>query len=309
MGNSHDHSHGPSGVEALSASGRYVRRLWYAVALGLLTFVVQIVVALSTSSLALLADSAHVFTDVFGVLMAVTAITVAQRARKSAQRTFGLHRGEVFAALFNAVLLFGVAGWVLYEAVSRLAEPPEVPGVPVILVAIFGLAMNLISMSLLREGAKESLNVRGAYLEVLADMLGSVGVLLSGVLTLAFGWRYADPMIGVAIGLFVLPRAFTLGRRALRILFQHAPEGVNVDEVTTTLKAVPGVHDVHDLHIWTLTSGMDVVSVHVVAESQADTTSVGESVRTVLAERFELSHSTVQTEAEEGDHTCPGPSW
>lgn len=204
----HGHGHGVA-EQAASASGKHVRKLWIAVGLGLVTFVTQVIVGLSTSSLALLSDSAHVFTDVFGILMALTAILLAQRARSRPDRTFGMYRAEVFAALFNALLLFGVAGWVLYEALGRLSDPPEVPGLPVSIVAVVGLVMNIAAFLLLRSGgAKESINVRGgAYLEVMADMLGSVGVLISGLVTLIFGWRYADPVIGVAIGLFVLPRA------------------------------------------------------------------------------------------------------
>src|SRR5690606_13465082 len=212
----HDHTH-TAPAPGTSASARYIPRLAIAAGLGAVTLVTQVTVGLSTSSLALLSDSAHVFTDVFGIVMALAAVLIALRAASRPDRTFGLHRGEVFAALLNSLLLFGVAGWVLYEAVSRLAAPPEVPGWPVTIVAVIGLAMNVAAFLALRSGAEESLNVRGAYLEVMADMLGSFGVLISGLLTVLFGWRYADPLIGVGIALFVLPRAFTLGRRAVRI--------------------------------------------------------------------------------------------
>ncbi|AOD24902.1 cation transporter (plasmid) [Rhodococcus sp. p52] len=306
---SHGHGHGLSPAQATSASGRHVRRLWIAVALGLVTFVLQVVVGLSTSSLALLSDSAHVFTDVFGVLMAVTAITVAQRARTRPDRTFGLYRTEVFAALLNALLLFGVALWILYEALQRLSAPPEVPGLPVTIVAVVGLTMNVISFLLLRAGAKESINVRGAYLEVLADMLGSVGVLISGVVTIVFGWRYADPLIGVAIGLFVLPRAYNLGRHAIGILLQQAPKSIDITEVNAALNALPGVHESHDLHVWTLTSGMEVASAHLVIESDADSTAVLAAAQTLLAERFGLEHATLQVEPHDGEGRCRELSW
>ncbi|UTM39901.1 cation diffusion facilitator family transporter (plasmid) [Rhodococcus pyridinivorans] len=306
---SHGHGHGLSPAQATSASGRHVRRLWIAVALGLVTFVLQVVVGLSTSSLALLSDSAHVFTDVFGVLMAVTAITVAQRARTRPDRTFGLYRTEVFAALLNALLLFGVALWILYEALQRLSAPPEVPGLPVTIVAVVGLTMNVISFLLLRAGAKESINVRGAYLEVLADMLGSVGVLISGVVTIVFGWRYADPLIGVAIGLFVLPRAYNLGRHAIGILLQQAPKSIDITEVNAALNALPGVHESHDLHVWTLTSGMEVASAHLVIESDADSTAVLAAAQTLLAERFGLEHATLQVEPHDGEGHCRELSW
>ncbi len=306
---SHGHGHGTPTAPGASASARHVKRLWIAVALGLVTFVTQIVVGLSTSSLALLSDSAHVFTDVFGILMAVTAITVAQRARTRPQRTFGLYRTEVFAALFNAVLLFAVAGWVLYEALDRFAEPPEVPGLPVTIVALIGLAMNVIAFLLLRSGAKESLNVRGAYLEVLADMLGSIGVLVSGLVTLFFGWRYADPVIGVAIGLFVLPRAYNLGRHAVGILLQHAPARLDVNEIRLALDALPGVRASHDLHVWTLTSGMEVASAHLITAPGADPAGVLSAAQTLLTERFNLEHATVQVEPPEGERQCQELQW
>jgi cobalt-zinc-cadmium efflux system protein len=273
------------------------------------TFVAQIVVGLSTSSLALLSDSAHVFTDVFGILMAVVAITLAQRSAVRADRTFGLYRAEVFAALFNAVLLFAVAGWILYEAAQRIGDPPEVSGGPVMAVAAFGLAMNIAAFLLLRRGARESLNVRGAYLEVMADMLGSIGVLVSGLVTVLFGWRYADPVIGVAIGLFVLPRAYTLGRQALRILLQHAPLRVNIEEMAGSLAAVDGVDDVHDLHVWTLTSGMEVATVHVTARSGVDQAQVLARARTVLADSYGIEHATVQVESTDGVGRCTDTTW
>lgn len=264
-----------------------------------MTFVLQVTVGLFTSSLALLSDSAHVFTDIFGIFMALAAILVAQRAARRPDRTFGMYRTEVFAALANAILLFAVAGWVLYEAASRFTDPPEVPGLPVATVAVVGLAMNVIAFLMLRSGAKESINIRGAYLEVMADMVGSIGVLVSGLVTLAFGWRYADPVIGVAIGLFVLPRAFNLGRHAVRILLQQAPDRIDVTSIIEKINALPGVVDAHDLHVWTLTSGMEVASVHVTAVSDADPTTVLAATRTLLAEEFELGHATVQVELQE----------
>ncbi|KZF15981.1 cation diffusion facilitator family transporter [Rhodococcus sp. EPR-134] len=304
----HGHGHGVA-EQAASASGKHVRKLWIAVGLGLVTFVTQVIVGLSTSSLALLSDSAHLFTDVFGILMALTAILLAQRARSRPDRTFGMYRAEVFAALFNALLLFGVAGWVLYEALGRLSDPPEVPGLPVSIVAVVGLVMNIAAFLLLRSGAKESINVRGAYLEVMADMLGSVGVLISGLVTLIFGWRYADPVIGVAIGLFVLPRAYNLGRHALRILLQHAPAGVSITEVTQALQGIPGVKDAHDLHIWTLTSGMEVASAHLTIDEESDPTKVLAAAQDLLATQFNLVHATLQVEPAAGDGRCQELPW
>ncbi|MFD9678572.1 cation diffusion facilitator family transporter [Rhodococcus sp. NPDC059969] len=307
---SHGHGHGISPAEAATSnSGKHVNKLWIAAGLGLVTFVLQVTVGLFTSSLALLSDSAHVFTDIFGIFMALAAILVAQRAARRPDRTFGMYRTEVFAALANAILLFAIAGWVLYEAASRFSDPPEVPGLPVAIVAVVGLAMNVIAFLMLRSGAKESINIRGAYLEVMADMVGSIGVLVSGLVTLAFGWRYADPVIGVAIGLFVLPRAFNLGRHAVRILLQQAPDRIDVTSIIEKINTLPGVVDAHDLHVWTLTSGMEVASVHVTAASDADPTTVLAATQTLLTEAFELEHATVQVELQGSDGKCAELAW
>src|SRR5699024_2823218 len=225
----HDHSH--AGPPSGSASGRYRRRLTAALLITAGFAVMQFVVAFTTDSLALLSDAAHMLTDVIGLLMALGAILLAQHSRPTHRRTFGMYRTEVLAALGNAVLLFGVAGYVTYEAFGRIGDPPEVPGLPVLVVAAIGLLANAVAFFLLRTGANESLNVRGAYLEVVADMIGSVGVLVSGAVTLTTGWRYMDPIVGVLIGVYVLPRTFLLAKRALRILLQHAPKETDVARI------------------------------------------------------------------------------
>ena len=309
MGHEHGHGHGLTADQALSAGGRYLRRLWIAVGLGGVTFALQLAVGLLTGSLALLADSAHVFTDVFGVALAAIAITMAKRARGRSEHTFGHYRAEVLAALVNAVLLFGVAGWVLIEAATRFRDPPDVPGLPVMVVAAVGLLLNLASFALLRRGAKESLNVRGAYLEVLADMLGSFGVLLSGAVIMVTGWPYADPIIAAAIGLFVLPRAWRLGRSATHILFQHAPERLDLAEINLALATLPQVTGVHDLHVWTLTSGMEVASAHLSTTAEADTSEVLALAQQVLSEHFDIEHATLQLETDGSSGACHDLSW
>ncbi|UJW35338.1 cation diffusion facilitator family transporter [Saccharothrix sp. AJ9571] len=303
------HGHGHGQVPAGGASGRYVRALTAALLIGAAFMVLEFAVGFATSSLALISDAAHMFTDVLGVGMALTAILLARRSGPTFSRTFGLYRAEVLAALANAVLLFGVAGYVLYEAISRITDPPAVPGLPVMLVAAAGLGANVVSFLLLRSGAKESLNVRGAYLEVMADMIGSFGVLLSGLITLTTGWRYADPLIGVAIGLFVLPRTWSLARRALRILFQHAPQGVDVGRISEELAALPGVTDVHDLHVWTLTSGMEVASAHLTIESAAVHCDVLVEAQNLLAGTYGIEHATLQVEPRESARRCSEMSW
>jgi cobalt-zinc-cadmium efflux system protein len=280
-----------------------------ALLIGAAFMMLEFTVGVATSSLALISDAVHMFTDVLGTGMALAAIVLARRSGPTFSRTFGLYRSEVLAALANAVLLFGVAGYVLVEAIGRISDPPSVAGLPVMLAATAGLVANLVSFGLLRAGAKESINVRGAYLEILADLIGSVGVLVSGAVTLLTGWRYADPIIGVAIGLFVLPRTYTLARRALRILFQHAPQGVDVGAISAELAALPGVADVHDLHVWTLTSGMEVASAHLTVEASAQQSDVLTEAQDLLAARYSIQHATLQVEAAHCAKRCQELSW
>jgi len=285
---------GDHGVSA-SAAARHTRPLQLAFGLTFLYMVAEVVGGLATGSLALLSDAAHMGTDVLGLGMALAAIHLASRPAP-AQRTYGTYRLEVLAALANGVLLFGVAGYVLYEAYQRLTEPPEVLGVPMLMVAVIGLVVNLASFRLLTAGSKESLNVKGAFLEVLSDLLGSVGVIVAAVIVATTGWRYADPIIGAGIGLFILPRTWRLCAQAVRILVEAAPPGLDVAAVKARLLGVPGVAGVHDLHVWTLTSGMDAASGHVVVAEGADNHDVLDRVSTVLADEYHVAHSTIQCE-------------
>ena len=300
----HGHGHGAS-----SGSAKHLGRLWVAFAIGAAFMALEFTVGVATGSLALISDAAHMLTDVLGIGMALAAIMLARRARTGGSRTFGLYRAEVLAALANAVLLFGVAGYVVYEAVGRFGNPPEVPGLPVVLAAGAGLVANVVSFFLLRDGAKDSINVRGAYLEVVADLIGSVGVLVSGVVTLVFGWRYADPVMGVAIGLFVLPRTYKLAASALRILFQHAPERLDVTEMQADLSRLPGVAEAHDLHVWTLTSGMEVASAHLTTRDRVDPAEVLRAAQALLADRYHIEHATLQVEPGDSAQRCREISW
>jgi cobalt-zinc-cadmium efflux system protein len=303
MGAGHDH-----GTAAVRAGERHRPRLWAAFLLLAVFMVVEAVAALLTGSLALLSDAGHMFTDVLGIGMALAAITAA-RSAADGQRTFGLYRLEVLAALANAVLLFGVAVYVLVEAVRRFGGAPEVPAVPMLIVATAGLVANVVAFVLLRAGARESINVRGAYLEVVGDLLGSVGVIVGAAVIWGTGWWWVDPVVAVAVALFILPRTYQLGRAAVRILVQAAPENVDVGAVQTRLAAVPGVCDVHDLHVWTLTSGMDVASAHLGIDSGAEVGTVLTAARTTLHDEFGIDHATLQVEpvAQKGD--CHPASW
>ncbi|MEV6693921.1 cation diffusion facilitator family transporter [Micromonospora sp. NPDC051196] len=291
MGAGHDHQAAVS-----HAAHRHFGRLQAAFVLLSVLMVVEAVTALRTGSLALLSDAGHMFTDVLGIGMALAAVAATRRARSDPQRTFGLYRLEVLAALANAVLLSGVAVYVLVEAVRRFGDPPEVLAGPVLVVAVLGLLANVVAFALLRPGAQESINLRGAYLEVLGDLLGSLGVIGAATLIALTDWWWADPLVAVAIGLFILPRTWRLGRAALRILVQAAPEHLQVTAVHDRLASVPGVAGVHDLHVWTLTSGMDVASAHLTMTPGADVGGVLAAARAALREEFHIEHATLQIE-------------
>lgn len=304
MGAGHDH-----GGQAMRAGEKHRGRLWWAAALLAVFMVVEAVAAFATGSLALLSDAGHMFTDVLGIAMALAAIHAAGRAATDSQRTFGLYRLEVLAALANAVLLTGVAVFVLIEAVQRFTDPPSVPAGSMLIVATGGLVVNIVAFLLLRSGAQESINVRGAYIEVVGDLLGSVGVIVAAAIIGLTGWSYADPIIAVVVALMILPRTFSLGRSAVRILVQAAPEHLDIAEVRDRLAQVPGVCDVHDLHVWTLTSGMDVASAHLSLEPAAELGAVLATAREALHEDFAIDHATLQVEPVGAGGACTPAGW
>ncbi|GAY12609.1 cobalt-zinc-cadmium resistance protein CzcD [Pseudonocardia sp. N23] len=288
---SHGHGHGTPGA---TAGAGYIRRLGLALGLTAAYMVVQVVVSLTSGSLALLSDAAHMGTDVLGLGLALAAVVLANRPAAS-QRTYGNYRLEVLAAVINGLLLFGAAAYVFVEAIQRIADPTEVAGVPLLIAAAFGLAVNVVSMRLLARGAQDSLNVKGAYLEVLADMVGSIGVIVAALVVWLTGWMYADTLIAAGIGLFILPRTYVLMRHALRILMEAAPPGVDVNAVARRLRAIDGVTDVHQLHIWTITSGMEAASAHVLVDSDERIHPVLDEARAILAD-VGVTRSTVQVE-------------
>ena len=264
-------------------------------------FALELTTALVINSIALLADAGHMLTDLVAMFMGLTAVLLARRGSTSPARTYGWHRAEVFTAVANAVLLVGVAAFILYEAFERLGDAPDVPGVPMIVVALAGLAANAAVMLLLRSHSEKSLAVKGAYMEVLADTVGSVGVLIAGIVTVTTHWPYADVVVAVFVALWVLPRAFSLARAALRILSESSPAHIDVDELRTALCEVEGVTDVHDLHVWTLVPGKDMVTAHLT--SARDSASVLDDARAVLTARG-LDHSTVQVEPPDDAADC-----
>jgi cobalt-zinc-cadmium efflux system protein len=295
-GHDHGHSHGPTtGTAAAAHKGR----LRIALSITLTVMVVEIVGGVMADSLALIADATHMATDALGLVMALLAIHFANRPA-SEQHTFGYARAEILAALANCLLLLGVGGYVLYEAIQRFMEPAGTAGGLTIVYGLIGLAANMISLSLLVKGQQESLNVRGAFLEVVADALGSLAVLISAVIILTTGWQAADPIASLVIGLMIVPRTVKLLRETLSVLLETAPKGVDMAMVRTHILALPGVEDVHDLHAWTITSGMPVLSAHVVVSQDVLSTIGNEKLlhelQGCLGDHFDVEHCTFQLE-------------
>ncbi|GJF12169.1 cation transporter [Mycolicibacterium cyprinidarum] len=278
-----------------------VSRMLMAAGILSIFFVVELTTALAINSIALLADAGHMLTDLVAMFMGLTAVLLARRGSTSPSRTYGWHRAEVFTAVANAALLLGVAGFIMFEAIGRLGDAPHVPGVPMIVVALAGLLANAVVVLLLRSQSEDSLAVKGAYMEVLADTVGSVGVLIAGIVTVTTGWPYADVVVAVLVALWVLPRAFALARAALRILSETSPSHIDVEQLRTALGAVEGVTEVHDLHVWTLVPGKDMVTAHLT--SQRNSASVLDDARAVLTAHG-LDHSTVQVEPPDSASDC-----
>jgi cobalt-zinc-cadmium efflux system protein len=290
MHDGHGHSH-------TSAAGQHRGRLIWALVLTLAYMTAEVVGGLVTGSLALLADAAHMLTDAGGLVLALIAIRFAAR-EPTPQKTYGYLRAEILAALANAVVLLVLTVFILYEAYKRFFAPPEILSGPMLAVAAVGLAVNLISMKLLSAGSSESLNVRGAYFEVFADMLGSVGVIVAALVVMATGWSIVDPIVGAAIGLFIVPRTWRLLMQAVHILLEGVPSDIDLTRLEGALKAIGGVRAVHDLHVWTITSGMDSMSGHLVVDDMAQAAQILRAARAVLKDEFHLDHVTIQIEDE-----------
>lgn len=290
------HDHSGAGHSHDHTAGANAKMLGWALALTSTYLVAEVIGGFVFNSLALLSDAAHMLTDVAALVIALLAIKMGKKAPDD-KRTFGYRRFEILAAAFNAVLLFFIAIYVFVEAIKRFNEPQEIQSWGMLVVAAVGLAVNLVSMRLLMAGKDNSFNVKGAYLEVWADMIGSVGVIL-GALAIKFtGWTWVDPVIAVAIGLWVLPRTWILLRDTTNVLLEGVPRGLELAHVRKEIGSLAGVTDLHDLHIWS-TSNDDVsCTVHVTLGGGADADSVRQSVSALLEARFEIHHTTIQTES------------
>lgn len=282
-------------MEQVSGAAKHRRRLKIVLGMTGTYMVVEIVGGVVTGSLALIADAGHMATDVFGLGMALFAIWIGAKAA-SPERTYGYYRTEILAALANAVVLFGISAYILYEAWRRFQDPPGVDSLPMLGVATVGLAINVIGAWLLRDAAGESLNVQGAFLEVVSDLLGSIGVIAASLIIYFTGWVYADPLFSVGIGLFIIPRTWKLLNEAIGILLEGTPSHVNLAELRTAMEAVPGVDAVHDLHVWTITSGFVAMSAHVRVDGEPSRAEILTALAGALKERFKIEHTTIQLE-------------
>lgn len=279
-----------------SAQSQGERPLWIALILTSAFLIAEVVGGILTNSLALISDAAHMFTDSAALAVSLVAIRIGRRPADG-KRTFGYYRFEILAAAFNAILLFLVAMYIIYEAYQRIGNPAQIESMTMLGVAALGLGVNLISMRLLNKGKDESLNIKGAYLEVWSDMLGSIGVIVGAVVIKLTGWSWVDSVIAVAIGLWVLPRTWTLLKESVNVLLEGVPEGLGVDDIKTALMGVDGIFNVHELHVWSISSGKASLTVHLASTHPPERWPLLTSeIQGLLGEKFSIFHATIQLE-------------
>lgn len=284
-------------TQTVSAASKHKKNLLIVLSFSGAYLIAEVIGGILTNSLALLADAAHMLTDVVGLLLAFIAIKIGERKADS-KKTFGYYRTEILAAVINAVVLLGISVYVLFEAYQRFKSPPEVQSKSMLIVAGIGLLVNIAGMLILRKDSEASLNMKGAYFEVLSDMLTSVGVMIAGVIMITTNWYYADPLISAAIGLLIFPRTWRLLKEAVNVLLESTPKDVDIDLLRKSLEQVPGVKSVHDLHVWSLTSGVNAMSSHIVKDDTITQNQLLEKLTEETTSRFTISHTTFQIEEE-----------
>ena len=273
------------------------RRLKWALALSLSYFFAELIAGFLTHSLALLSDAGHMISDVGALSISLLAFRMARRPATS-ESTYGYHRLEILAALFNGLALWLIVGVIFTAAYSRLWNPPEVHSQGMVVVAALGLLVNVVAALILYDSNNQNLNLHGAFLHVISDAIGSVGALLAGCVMLFTGWYLADPIISVFIGCLILYSSWSLIRESLSILMEAVPKGIRLDEVQRTIEEVPGVVNVHDLHVWTVTSGIFTLSAHAVVNNGEDFHGVLNDIEGILKQRFNIEHTTIQLETQ-----------
>lgn len=286
MSDGHDH-----------ASRKNERALWTALGLTSTILIAETIGGIVTGSLALISDAAHMLTDAAALAIALAAIRIGRRAADR-KRSFGYYRFEILAAAFNALMLFGVAVYILYEAYSRLGNPPEIQSTSMLAFAAVGLVANLVSIRILSAGKDKSLNMKGAYLEVWSDLLGSAGVIAGALVIRYTGWSWVDSAVAIAIAIWVLPRTWTLLRASINILLEGVPDEIDIEKLRAALFEVGGIKSIHDLHVWAITTGKVSLAVHVVHVPDVQPFSILQQVKVRMAEQFGITHVTIQCELE-----------
>lgn len=257
--------------------------------------VVEVISGLLTGSLALIADAGHMLTDAGGLTLALFAINFSSKPA-TPQRTYGFYRIEILAALANSAVLILVSVYIIYDAYERIIEPPQIKGTALIIVGTIGLVVNLVGMSILKSHANENLNIEGAYLEVLKDTLGSVGVIVVGVITSISEFYLVDPIISIGLAFYMLPRIWSLMKKSINILMEGVPINISYEEVKRAILQIKGVTGVFDIHIWTITSGMDAITAHVVVSDPSKSQIILKEISSMLEKRFKITHTTIQIE-------------
>ncbi len=266
--------------------------------------IVEVIVGFMSNSLALLSDAAHMLTDVAGQALALFAIWMASKPRDD-KKSYGYLRTEIFSALINAIVLIFISGYILYEAWQRFENPPKVAGIQMLIIASIGLAINLISMKILNEGSKESINIKGAFLEVVSDMLSSIAVIIAGIIILSTGWLLIDPIISAFIGLFILPRTFSLLKESIDILLEGVPKDVDFYAIEKYISEKSGVDSIHDLHVWSLTSGVNALSVHIIMKSETTISEMDLAIFEIKRElntSYKINHTTLEVHLDKADY-------
>jgi len=286
----HEHAHGAASVREKGVSSMLV-------VLGITSayMLVEVLAGFYTGSLALIADAGHMLGDVASLILALVAFWFSSKP-PNLIKTYGYYRTEIFAALINGIVLVGISLFIVWEAYRRLSDPPAVIGAPMLVVGLLGLVVNLASAKLLSHSASENLNVKAAYLEVLSDLMATAGVLVAAVVVLLSKWYLVDPIVSGAIGLMILPRTWSLLAECTHILMEGAPGHVDLAGLRAAMLAVPGVVDIHDIHVWTITSGLDAMSGHVTIDKDSPADTVLSEITTIAQEKFGLRHTTVQVE-------------
>lgn len=300
----HQHAHDDHGIDTARSASR--KRLLITLILVCSYMIAEVIGGLLTNSLALLADAGHMLTDAAALALSLFALWMAQRP-PTPQRTFGHYRAEILAALVNGATLVAIAIYIFIEAFHRFQSPPEVLGGTMMLIAVGGLIVNLAGLLVLHSARDESLNVKGAWLHVLGDALGSVGAILGGLLIWLFGWLWADPLVSVLIGTLILFSSWTLLKQSVSVLMEQAPGHIDVDDVREAMLAADGVVGVHGLHVWSITTGLESLSAHVTVQSRVKPANVLHELRHTLHDRFGIEHVTIQLDPEGFDECCTHP--